>query len=97
MATRCSVFLAFVVLTSCTTAPAGPRLTSREVIRLADAEVVRTLNYDLRYFYRLQPSYSAKESLWRLPYRPKNTGDTQSIVEIDDKSRKVSIIVVAAW
>src|SRR5262245_49002699 len=98
MAKRSSLLLVLVAMASCATVSDPPRLTSTEVIRLADAEA-RRHGYDLRCFERPVPRYfAARDDTWWVNYDPKEgthlakTIGADFSVTIEDKTKKLWLI-----
>jgi hypothetical protein len=71
----------------------SPRLTSAEVLELADAEA-RTRGYDLGEYERPQTRYAAASDTWSVVYDQKSVDGTTKIgnpisVSVEDKTKKV--------
>jgi|ERR1043166_3113217 hypothetical protein len=93
-----SLLLLFVAMTSCTTVSDQPRLTSTEVIRLADAEA-RRRGYDLRIYQAPRPrfNYVQKDNTWAVFYDEKPVNGMAHIgydfiVHIDDRTKELWLI-----
>ena len=90
--------LLFVLLIGCATVPSQPRLTTAEVIRLADAEA-RHHSYDLRAYQRpvVHYNYVYKDNTWVVFYDEKPVNGMVHIgfdfnVHIDDRTKKLWLI-----
>jgi hypothetical protein len=85
-----------ILLAACSTVSAGPRLTSAQVIRLADAEARRHGDkYDPRRFKRSDPEYAARFNQWWVRYDPK-PGDRAHeafTIGVDDKTKQAGLIL----
>lgn len=73
----------------------SPRLTSAEVIELADAEA-RTQGYDLGEYQRPQARYAAAGDSWSVVYDQKSVDGTTEVskpfsVNVEDKTKKASV------
>src|SRR5260370_17951716 len=89
MVKRYSGILALMIRISCIAAADRPRLTTAEVIRLADAQARAALHRDLREFQRSAPRYSAQQDAWFVVYR--NTAGTAPsgvTISLSHKTRK---------
>ena len=89
MVKRYSGILALMIGISCIAAADRPRLTTAEVIRLADAQARAALHRDLREFQRSAPRYLAQQDAWFVVYR--NTAGTAPsgvTIQLSDKTRK---------
>jgi hypothetical protein len=86
-----------VLLASCVLAGAAPRLSSAEVIRIADTEATRQ-HYDLGAYQRPPGyNYAFKEDLWRVFYHRKHIKGTGTFgkdftVTIPDKTKKATLV-----
>jgi hypothetical protein len=75
--------------------PLGARLTTAEVVELADAEA-RTQGYDLGEYQRPQARYAAAADTWSVIYDQKSVDGKTEIgksisVSVEDKTKKVSV------
>jgi len=81
--------------TSSAVASAPPRLTTAEVIGLADANA-RTQGYDLGEYQRPQVNYVPADDIWSVVYQKfiKSTGEIGEhfSVKVEDKTKKTSIV-----
>jgi hypothetical protein len=98
MVSRHSLFLPLLLLASCATAPDRPRLTTVEVVRLADAEA-RRHGYDLRVYERprVHYNYVRKDNTWVAFYDEKPVNGMVHIgydfsVDIDDRTKKLWLL-----
>jgi hypothetical protein len=76
--------------------PARPRLTTAEVIGLADAEA-RTQGYDLGEYQRPQVNYIPADDAWLVFYDQTDVGGVGEIgkhisVSVEDKTKKTSVV-----
>jgi hypothetical protein len=89
------LILSFLFVTG-TTMSAGPRLTSAEVIRLADAEARRHgQKYDPSKFNRVDPYYAARSSEWWVRYDPKPTSRLHYSfsVTVSDRTKETWLVL----
>jgi hypothetical protein len=93
-----STILLFVVLIGCATAPTQSRLTTAEVIRLADAEA-RRHGYDLQVYKRPVVRYNPvyERNTWIVSYDEKPVNGMVHIgfdfnVHIEDRTKKLWLI-----
>ena len=93
-----TVILLFLILVGCATVPSQPRLTTAEVIRLADGEA-RRHGYDLRIYERprVRYNYVQKDNTWVAFYDEKPINGMVHIgfdftVSIEDQTKKLWLI-----
>jgi hypothetical protein len=82
-----------VTSTSSSPPPAGSRLTSAEVMALADTEV-RSHGFDLHSYQRLQPEYKEADEVWSVSYDQMSANGMSGrhfSVSVEDKTKKTSI------
>ena len=98
MVTRHSLILLLVLLTGCAAVSDHPRLTTAEVIRLADAEA-RRQGYDLRAYERPKAHYNyvERDSTWFVSYEGKGVNGMSWVgnhfsVHVEDKTKKLWLI-----
>jgi len=98
MVKRYSLILPFMALISCAAVPSQPRLTTAEIIRLADAEA-RRHGYDLRIYERprVRYNYVHKDNTWVALYDEKPINGMVHIgfdftVYIEDQTKKLWLI-----
>jgi hypothetical protein len=73
--------------------PAGSRLTSAEVVALADTEA-RSNGLDLHTYQRLQPEYREADEIWSVSYDQMSANGMSGrhfSVNVEDKTKKTSI------
>ena len=98
MVKRGSFLLFIVAMTSCATVSDQPRLTTAEVIRLADAEA-RRHHYDLRLYQRpkVHYNYVRKDNTWVAFYDERPVNGMVHIgldftVHINDQTKELWLI-----
>jgi hypothetical protein len=85
--------MAGVTSTSSSPPPAGSRLTSAEVVALADTEA-RSHGLDLHTYQRLQPEYREADEVWSVSYDQMSANGMSGrhfSVSVQDKTKKTSI------
>jgi hypothetical protein len=83
-----------LLFAACVAEHGSSRLTSDQVVHIADAEVRRRLpEYNLEEYRRHTPSFAQKEQVWYVSYYPLrgHTPYSEISARVDDRTRAVSI------
>jgi hypothetical protein len=82
-----------IAIVSCSSAWAGPRLSKKEVIQIANRKARHDLHYDLRDFEIYFVRYFRDEDKWYVNYRSREhpEGHGWFTVEIRDGTREATV------
>lgn len=83
----------FLLVGACASPTASSRLSRDEAIRLADAEAIRKMHIDLRYYEHRPVSYDTKEGRWYIGYGRKGNKFADFGVDVYEKTKKAWVIV----
>lgn len=86
-----ALFAMLLFLSACATTATEPRLSHANVRRIADAEVRRTMNIDLRQYEISEPRYIPRGDYWSVAYHLKADKRVFFSVRVSDKAQKASI------
>src|SRR5438105_9375 len=78
-------------LSACATVASGPRLSSPNVRRIADAQVHRMMKIDLRQYEISGPHYIPGKDYWSVVYYLKTNKRVVFTVRVADKIQKASM------
>jgi hypothetical protein len=85
------LFALLLSLSACATVASGPRLSSANVRRIADAEVRRTMKIDPRQYEISEPRYNPEGDFWSVAYHRKTNKRVGFTVRVSDTIQKASI------
>jgi len=82
-----------VATVACTSAWAGPRLSQKDAIHIANRKARQTLHYDLREYDIYFARYFGDEDKWVINYRDRKhpEGHGWFSVEIKDRTKEATV------
>ena len=83
--------IACLGVAACSSVGVRPRLTEQRVIRIAETQARRDLDYDLREYRIKSVHYLHDDNRWHVIYRHWRVSSTWFAVEVDDTTKKAVV------